>query len=610
MKIHGKLPSKGQDSTKEKDITILDQLEHSSTSKIVGTLVENHSPSSPVLRKRSPSEDPETDKVSTKKCRYQVDCQPPLNPNANEYSNSTDDHSVSNSLPLFHWDKDPYEVDPTLTLHYLGLFFVEVNNPSFRLLPHRMFINWVQKCRDKSKWDKMLLYSLMALGSTFLPSHAKIVHQHNFVEIVEDAANQSQGIFNLQVVQSRLSIARLHLAIGNGNQIWDAIGSATRAAVAMGLYNEETVADVNEADHVYWLDHAMVAECRRRTFWTAYMMNQFPSVSSFYVSPTQFVDYILRNPCSEVMYEKGEIPTVPKLNSVESKPRSTVNEDYTCLGGMAFMIELSTILNAIIIRAAPAKVGKDNTIEYETFFEATTYRLQTCDIAIRTHFQIYPVSQDILTAGMCMEGISGLRVLHHFCAITLHRYLPQEAVNSTSQTRSIRGVYRYSFKLLELVRRLINDDKNGPQRFKVSTTSFYTAFAILHAIDVISAAGMLNTFLNPQNASMNLLFAGIEALDLLADHWAVAKDIRTAAKARVSLLLSLGKMGTSKLKKAFFIRESLVPVYGKVQDTVYGVSRVQYLQTLGWGDNIREDELFELEPTDPSLGLHNYEAFS
>jgi Fungal specific transcription factor domain len=159
-------------------------------------------------------------------------------------------------------------------MEYLELYFTHINQATYCMLPKSPFLNWVRECRTKTQEDRMLLYTLMAMGCRFSSYKESNAHGKRLLQIARHAVQTSFGRFTLQLAQARLILALLNFSLGNATEAWDYCGSAVRAICGLKYNTEEGVTDVPpEGDYEYGLHGEALAECRRRTFWSAYIMD-------------------------------------------------------------------------------------------------------------------------------------------------------------------------------------------------------------------------------------------------------------------------------------------------------------------------------------------------
>jgi hypothetical protein len=141
---------------------------------------------------------------------------------------------------------------------------------------------------------------------------------------------------------------------------------------------------------------------------------------------------------------------------------------------------------------------------------------------------------------------------------------------------------------------LIHED--GGEHIPVSVVAVGCPMAgdtIFMAIDVITSAGTISSLLEHQSQDpsfIQLVSGGLEALDTMGAHWKTAEQQLKKVKPRISIVMAHTTFGTSSRKAAFFVRKPLSNPYGLNYDVVYGISRIRYLQALGYGDKVTSEE--------------------
>ncbi|KAJ6146937.1 hypothetical protein N7497_008919 [Penicillium chrysogenum] len=214
------------------------------------------------------------------------------------------------------WHLDPYENDPESAVHYTECYFLHVNDGLYHMFPHERFGSWLKTYPTKSADDKMLLYSMMALGSVFSERPDKMAAMRRYSRIARFAINRSQHTLSLQLAQSHIIMSLWYYATGSLVGSWDSIGAAGRAVFGL-RYNVESGGVVVDPSQMcdYGLHPQALIECRRRTFWIAFVLDRF---SSLYSASSTFISSdaaLLRLPCREEIYETQQYATVPYFQS-------------------------------------------------------------------------------------------------------------------------------------------------------------------------------------------------------------------------------------------------------------------------------------------------------
>ena len=158
-------------------------------------------------------------------------------------------------------------------MHYVESYMAHVNDGLYHIFPSARFVLWLKSCPSKSTEDKMLLYAMMALGAVFSARPDRLMALRRYSRVARFAAMKSQYALSLQLAQSHLILGILYYATGSLVGSWDSIGAAAR--VVSGLrYNVEAGGVIVDQSQIssYGLHVQALIECRRRTFWVAFIL--------------------------------------------------------------------------------------------------------------------------------------------------------------------------------------------------------------------------------------------------------------------------------------------------------------------------------------------------
>lgn len=241
----------------------------------VGDYVQTRSPHGPKKRRLSQTS-AGWNESSKRSMRSSVEALPV--PSSTDYTELLMDLKGSTrDDPLAQeWNADPYEVDPELTIHHVECYLTHVNDSLYPIFPRRRFLLWLKSCRTKSLDDKMLLYWMMTMGCVFSDRSDRLGDMKRYSRAARYAVEHSPNTLSLQLAQSRIIMGIWYFAIGETAKSWDAVGAAVR--VVFGLrYNVEfggVIMDQSQSQpSEYGLHRQALIECRRRTFWAAFLLD-------------------------------------------------------------------------------------------------------------------------------------------------------------------------------------------------------------------------------------------------------------------------------------------------------------------------------------------------
>lgn len=501
--------------------------------------------------------------------------------------------SLSSSIPTpgsvanFSWKADPYELDRELTLYLLSKYFAHIGCTTDCTIPRKPFTLWVTTSSNKSSADLMLIYAMWAMGALFTRRRDLQRHYMVFTDVVQEAVLKNGDSFSLQLIHTRLILALIAFSQGQYNRALEYSGSARITACGLNYNMEEGVCAITTPDDlVFGFDQPMTIECRRRTFWTTYVMECFNGCCSASVRAVYRSDCHLRLPCEQATFEKGHIPLVaydldPSGNSNKNATRSGSADKVGLLG---YMVEIATIFNEVVSRISRSKTqpvdGYNATLK--AFCHNVMTRLEAWETTLKRAVCRPGIDTDD------NEPISGPRILYHYTALLLYRHVRHEYMDSQTIIVHVREAYRHAQSILENVQRLSNEEKRDAPMAKLATTSPVIGFAILAALDTITAAGTLDDLMGGGGRVMSSVSIGLEALERLTDNWHSARMQRDITKERLKVLLSATKRA-SDFNGAYYFGEPMQTPFEPEQDVVYGLRRMRYFQALGWEDRIHSD---------------------
>lgn len=495
--------------------------------------------------------------------------------------------SSPGSVAKFSWKADPYELDRELTLYLLSRYFTHIGCVTDCTIPRKPFTHWVTTSSNKSSADLMLIYAMLAMGALFSRRRDLQLHYQLFTDVVQEAVMKNGDSFSLQLIHTRLILSLIAFSQGQYNRALEYTGSARITSCGLNYNMEEGVCAITSADElVFGFDRAMTIECRRRTFWTAYIMECFNGCCSASVRAVYRSDCHLRLPCEQPAFEKGNIPLVAYdlascVDSERANPRSGAPGNVGLLG---YMVEVATIFNEVVSRISRSKTSPSEgySTSLSTFCRDVMARLEKWNQLLDKAVNRPGTDQDKY------EPISGPRIMYHYTAMLLHRHVYHAKMDTQSVSIHVRETYRHAQSILENALRVGDEEKRDAPMARLAALSPVSGFAIVEALDTITAAGTLYDLMNGGGQVMSAISMGLEALERLTDYWQSARLQRDLAKARLKVLLN-ATMRASDFNGAYYFSEPMQSPFGAEQDVVYGLSRMRYFQALGWADRIHSD---------------------
>ncbi|RMZ09723.1 hypothetical protein D0862_03527 [Hortaea werneckii] len=426
------------------------------------------------------------------------------------------------------WEEDPYIVDPEVAEHLASLYFIHVGNSTVCMFPQGIFFHWMRTCADKCQNERMVLYAILALGSLFAESTFS-GYGKRCAQIAKDAVADQTGNHHMSAVQARLLVGLYYFAKGSYDAAWDLNGAAMRACASTMLrYNTEAgCTDGRSARSLgrneYLLNSHQLAECKRRTFWSAFMMELYDDSVSCSVT---LQDVFLRLPCADDVFEQGLKSEAPYYNNDIIDPTSTILTPASPVSPLARLVLLVAIWSDVRSFTNRAVHRPDSSYReaYEAQYMETNTRLGTWSARLPDHLIYSEANLERSVLGGYAGVFITMHTLYHFILVRLNRYV-RVAQMSEHMPRNIRRAHHHAQGLLSIIssvrelKRKVAEQVGNRHLESVPVTSF-VGYATISAIDVVSAGGF-DSELRP---SQDLINGGLELLRELAGYWNSARD--------------------------------------------------------------------------------------
>lgn len=432
------------------------------------------------------------------------------------------------------WEEDPYTIDPRTTLYLLDLYFAHINNSTYCMFPRRHFLDWVEHGPQKCQNERLVLYAVLAVASVFAGDELSGVGRRCAC-IVKDALPSQSGRPCLTVAQAQMLLALYQFSKGANELAWANSGLALRTTAYLHLNTERGCLNDQQAKESQRVEFALsgeqLTECKRRTFWSAFLMDRFCGASHCVFKNE---DIFLRLPYTDDMYEQGVPSEAPHFGNDTIDPAEAIITALSPLAPMAWLVLVAAIWGDVVdfvfrVPHRPATTYRDS---YEAFYESVCMRLQGWSTRLPDHLKYceYNLNQSI-QHGYASTFIS-MHALQHFSMIKLNRCL-QHSVAPDLVGRNIRTAHAHAHEMLRIVkevytaRREAAANAEGRSELFPFTTPFL-GYAALSAVDVAGAGGPDSTL----PTTINEIDVGLEFLRELARYWDSAKDQSKACEMR------------------------------------------------------------------------------
>ncbi|RAL09196.1 Zn(II)2Cys6 transcription factor [Aspergillus homomorphus CBS 101889] len=440
------------------------------------------------------------------------------------------------------WNTDPYEADPELTVHYVESYFTYVNDRLYYIFPRKRFLLWLRSCHTKSLEDNMLLYAMMALGSVFSDRPDRGMAMRKYARTARYAVEHGRHSLSLQLAQSHIIMSMWYYAVGALVKSWDAAGAAVRTVCGL-RYNIESggvIVDQNRACE-YGLHPQALIECRRRTFWVAFIKDRTTCIYAPSSGIISSQSAYLRLPCREEVFEAQEYTTVPYFQSFLNQPPST-NNDLSGMSAMALLIEIMSLWGEVsdhVLRLSlvPTDVyGK----HFDEFYATVAQRAEEWVARIPDHLTFTAVNLERSIRTKKADAFMSIHLVYHATLMKSNRHARHRSMRVEAISQHIHAARTHAADILRMAKALVRyASEYEPTRILVEPSSAkgailnpFLGYVILSAIDVISAAGRLVEL----RECIALIQGGLEAIKELTRFWGSTLALATLIQERLDSL--------------------------------------------------------------------------
>lgn len=477
------------------------------------------------------------------------------------------------------WEEDPYTVDPETVLHLLDLYFAHINSAAYCLFPRNTFVHWVTNCPTKCENERMVLYGVLAMGCVFADDRFSVFGSC-CAEIAKDAIATKFGQDSLCVVQTRLLMSIYLFARDSHGCDWDYAGSAIRASTSPKTrLNTDTDCKDTDAEcrTREWIGfsftHAQLAECKRRTFWSCFVMDRFIN-GTFCAIAVQ--DIFLRLPCADEAYEQGLPSEAPFYNNGIIDSVHTILTPASPICPMAWLALVAAVWGDVLNFTNRAIHRAHSTYRqaYETLYTETHTQLQGWLTRLPEYLQYSEHNLDRSIQGGYAGAFIPMHALYNFTLMRMNRYV-RHAQMPDLIPRNIRAAHYHARALLSMMTTVRNIRRDMANNATTRQTEFFFAtpfvgHAIMSAIDVVGAGGLDANL----GSTLEVMDGGLDCLRELAKFWNTAQDQLKESERRYYQIQNIltrpfKANGGAWLGREWGMKDSLEKEYDLKYDCIY-----------------------------------------
>ncbi|KAK0739567.1 hypothetical protein B0T21DRAFT_285742 [Apiosordaria backusii] len=430
------------------------------------------------------------------------------------------------TLPRIHedilyraWQTDPYVSDPESVTSTIASVFVHMETAALRFLPPQpSFQSWIQNnAHRKSPEDLMLVYSILATGAALSQAGSRSV-AHEYAQVARYATAHMQP--SLQQVQAKLSLSMYYLAVSRQTDANDMLSGAISTALSLQLNLELDDFEEKVATIFPWgLAREDYAECRRRTFWSCFLMERLNGAFPTRVATINKDDIFLRLPAANVANFHDRMP--------DFDPTLAPLPESSGAGIMSYLIQIAAIwAEAMTFIYRASHRGELYNNGFDAFYRRTISLLDAWESSLPPRLRFWPARLETISPED-QGALILLHIVHHLTRVKLHRHVYLRALQQISAQEFVHMSMEHAAKLLNVA--------VAVAQARVITLPPFIGCGILEALDVLSSSG----YASELPGLVDKFAIARSVLEVLGTAWEDAKVQCMAMDHRLERLISL-----------------------------------------------------------------------
>lgn len=272
---------------------------------------------------------------------------------------------------------------------------------------------------------------------------------------------------------------------------------------------------------------------------------------------------------------------------------------------MAYYAQISSIWGEVLanIYRSPHQSVERYSADHEAFHITTHQRLSSWKASLPDYLSYNTHNTKASINSGYVGTFISLHTIYHATVIKLNRDIRHAHLPAASVTRAIQEASQHALKLLGIMQTLSNAERRKiftstpsqphQQQLKIPFSTPFAGYAILIAVDTLSAGGSLEP--GSLTNTFRIMNGGLKVIEELGQFWASARAQRKAIRRRIEQLVESATADEATGKKVWIARTPLDKTFGGDLDAFYNDSvqqpagRMKYLANLGL--DARDDEI-------------------
>ena len=305
----------------------------------------------------------------------------------------------------------------------------------------------------------------------------------------------------------------------------------------------------------------------------------------------QMGDIFLRLPVKDAVYEAQQHSEVAYFDNGFLSDSLCKVKAPSELSTMAFAVQITSIWSDIFTNVFRSCHQSQDSYQAsaEQFYAECNHRLSIWLDSLPANIKNNASGLDQCFSNSKLGSFVSLHSIYHAAFVRMNRSVRCSILPASTFTRSVKEAIDHAQRLLEMIKTVsdIIHQSKGPQlngyehhHVEFPLSSAMAGYAVLSAVDVVSAGGRLDTSAD----TISLIDAGLAVFERLGRYWASSRMQCKAIKGRRDRLKQCLDSNVTESKMAWKCKASLDTSYPKGQDVCYCADDIHgeaFLRCLG-----------------------------
>lgn len=252
------------------------------------------------------------------------------------------------------------------------------------------------------------------------------------------------------------------------------------------------------------------------------------------------------------------------------------------LGPMAYYAQIASIWGDVLanIYRSPHQSVERYSADHEAFHITTHQRLHSWRSNLPEYLRYNASNTNASIENGYMGTFISLHTVYHATIMKLNRNIRHAHLSSASVKRSLHEARHHALQLLEILQALSKaerpkattfvttpSDQQQQQQLRIPFSTPFAGYAVLTAIDILSAGGSLEP--TAFTSILSIMNGGLSVIEELSQFWSSARAQCKAIWRRVEQLAEEATRDEAGGKKVWIARRPLDKTFGSEQDVFY-----------------------------------------